>query len=159
MLRKCVAMADTVLRYFRPRHWMWMLHTREGYAKRFYSARYPIFYARALRQLGCLDIAHLAGLDWQDIQDVQKVKSFGVRTVCEIDVQPTADRLKWTFSQADKFDFDGVFIGVAEPLSKGDRPSALGRLCHDLITRREADRSAHRSDRCTSVPKPNALPH
>ncbi len=137
MLRQCVRMADAVRKVFRPQYWLWLLHSLPSYPMRFYAARYPLFYAENLRRLGLADIAHIPGLNWQTPQDIHYAESLGIRTICEIDVVPTMPRLKWTFSQAEKFGFNGVFIGIAEQLSDNKTLTPIGRLCRNLIVRRQ----------------------
>ncbi len=133
MLRQCVRMADAVRKVFHPKYWLWLLHSLPTYPGRFYAARYPLFYAENLRRLGLADIAHIPGLNWQAPQDIRYSESLGIRTICEIDVVPTIPRLKWTFSQAEKFGFDGVFIGMAEQLSNNKALTPIGQLCRNLI--------------------------
>lgn len=138
MLRQCVMMADAVQEVFTPPYWLWMAHSIGNTPQRFYSARFPHFYLENLRRLGYADMAHIAGLEWQMPEDIQVLRQSGLHTICEIDIQPTPERLKWTFGQAQKFGFDGVFVGVAEPLSAGGTLTSLGELCRDLIQQKTA---------------------
>jgi len=134
MLRYCVFLADSVKEVFTPKYWLWMTHTLPRYPERFNSARYAIFYAENLRRLGYIDYAQIAALDWQGVEDVQYLQSLaGLKVIGEIDVQPTEERLKWTFEQCKKFGTDGVFIGVLEPLSSEGRLTALGKTGQQLI--------------------------
>jgi len=64
---------------------------------------------------------------------VAAIQKLGVRTIGEIDVVPTPDRLKWTFEQCRKYGFDGVYIGVVENIFKEGKPTAAGELCGGLI--------------------------
>lgn len=135
MLRRCVFMADAVSQVFEPKQWLWMAHSIGNSRQRFFSARYPAYYTENLRRLGCADYVHVAALDWQMPEDIRQVQETGARAIAEIDVQPSRDRLEWTFSQAKKFGCDGVFIGVAEILVDSTTGSLTerGALARKLI--------------------------
>jgi hypothetical protein len=134
MLRFCVFLADSVHEVFTPEYWLWMTHTIPDYPKRFYSARYPLFYAENLRRLGYLDYAQIAALDWHGIEDIKYLQDMGgLKVIGEIDVAPTKERLEWTFSQCQKYGMDGVYIGVMENLSNNGELSELGKQCNELI--------------------------
>lgn len=126
MLRECIMMADAVQTVFTPPYFSWMTHTIGNPQQRFYSARYPLFYIEQLRRLNLLHIARYAALDWQSPEDVVQARSFGACVIGEADVTPTLDRMIWTFGQARKFHFDGLFVGVAEPLSSAGALTPLG---------------------------------
>lgn len=116
MLRRCASMADAVSSVFEPAHWLWMPHSVGNARQRFFSARYPEYYASNLRRLGCASFVHVAALDWQTAEDVRHLQQTGVRALAEIDVEPSPDRLTWTFEQAKSFGCHGVFIGVVKGL-------------------------------------------
>lgn len=116
MLRRCALMADAVSSVFEPTYWLWMPHSIGNARQRFFSARYPEYYADNLRRLGCADFVHIAALDWQTVEDVRHLQQTGVRALAEIDIEPSPDRLAWTFKQAQSFGCDGVFIGLVKGL-------------------------------------------
>lgn len=124
MLRRCTLMADAVTSVFEPRYWLWMAHSIGNARQRFFSARYPEYYTDNLRRLGCADFVHIAALDWQTAEDVRHIQQAGVRALAEIDIEPSPDRLTWTFEQAKAFGCDGVFIGLV----KGVVDDASGNL-------------------------------
>ena len=134
LLRRCVVLAAAVADVFEPRYWLWMPHSVGNSKQRFFSARYPAYYAENLRRLGCADYVHLAAVDWQTPADVRHLQTFGVRAIAEVDVRPTPERLRWTFEQAQRLGCDGVFLGVMEGLVEGDPPSLTenGRLAQNL---------------------------
>jgi len=129
MLRRCVVLADAVEAVFKPKYWLWMPHSIGNARQRFFSARYPAYYTENLRRLGCADYVHAAALEWQTPEDVRQLRATGVRTIAEIDVTPTPERLAWTFQQAERFGCDGVFLGVVEGLVEG-RPPVLTSSGH-----------------------------
>lgn len=116
MLRRCALMADAASTVFEPTYWLWMPHSIGNARQRFFSARYPEYYTTNLRRLGCADFVHIAALDWQTVEDVRQMQQTGVRALAEIDIEPTPDRLAWTFQQAQSFGCDGVFVGVVRDL-------------------------------------------
>lgn len=117
MLRYCVEMADAVRTVWEPDYWLWMTHTVGPPDRRYYSARYPLFYIEQLQRLGLMDYAHIAVLGWQTRADVDLMRSLGARIIGETDVVMRLDRLLWTFDQSEHFGTDGVFIGAAEALA------------------------------------------
>lgn len=135
MLRRCALMADAVSSVFEPRYWLWMCHSIGNTSQRFFSARYPAYYTENLRRLGCADFIHLAALEWQTPEDVRQIQQTGARVLAEVDVVPSAQRLEWTFQQAERFGCDGVFIGVLEG-SVDEANGGLterGRLVRSLV--------------------------
>jgi hypothetical protein len=133
MLEYYVFLGKAVKSVFEPNYWWCMPHTYPNYPGRFYSARYPLFYAENMARLGMLDYAQIAVLDWQHREDVDYLQNLGLKVIGEKDVQPTADSLTWTFAQAKKYGTDGVFIGILEPLSSSGQLTSLGLLCQQLI--------------------------
>lgn len=144
MLRWCVALADVVGREYQPRHWLWLTHSLGTYPKRFYAARYPLFYTENLRRLGLIDYAQLSVLDWQGVEDVQLMRRMGVRVIGETDIVPSDERLRHLFAQCEKFRTDGVFLGILEHFSEDGRLTPKGELCRSLI---EAFRKQYRADK------------
>ncbi len=137
MLRRCLVLADAVEAVFKPKYWLWMPHSIGNARQRFFSARYPAYYTDNLRRLGCADYVHVAALEWQTPEDVWQLRATGVRTIAEIDVTPTPERLAWTFQQAERFGCDGVFLGAVEGLVAGE-PTSLtrtGQLARDLTAK------------------------
>lgn len=134
LLRRCAALADAVEAVFRPKYWLWLPHSIGNARPRFFSARYPAYYVENLRRLGCGDYMQIAALDWQTPEDIRQLRAVGVRTIAEVDVRPSAERLQWTFQQADRFGCDGVFLGVVEGLvdSESGLLTAQGRLARTL---------------------------
>jgi hypothetical protein len=154
MLNYCVYLADSVKSVFTPKYWLWMTHTLPNYPNRFYSARYALFYAENLRRLGYIDYAQIAALDWQSVEDVRYLQSLaGLKVIGEVDVQPTEERLKWTFEQCRKFRTDGVFIGVIENLSSEGKLTALGESGRQLIMDFRATASVNRKEVSIGIEK------
>ncbi|MHB0998274.1 MAG: beta-galactosidase [Armatimonadota bacterium] len=133
MLKWCVQLAQAVKEEYTPKYWYWLSHTIDTYPMRYYSARYPYFYADNLRRLGVMDYTNLVALDWQGVQDVDYIKTLGVRPLGEIDVIPTVERLKLTFEISKKYGYDGVYVGILENLSSEGKLTPVGELCRELI--------------------------
>lgn len=133
MLKWCVQLSDAVKEVFSPKYWLWLPHGYPDYPGRFYSSRYPLFYAENLKRLGLMDYAHIAALDWQSIQDVENIKKLDIVTIGEVDVEPTEERLQWTFEQSTRFNFDGVYIGIMENLSQNGDLTSVGNLAKEQI--------------------------
>jgi len=133
MLRYCARLAASVRAEYEPPEWLWMTHTIGSYPQRFFSARYPLFYALHLKQAGCLTMAQIAALDWQSREDVQFLREQGIPVIGEIDVVPSPDSLRRLFDQCRKFGTDGAYIGILEQHSERGELTPIGRLCQELI--------------------------
>jgi len=133
MLEYYIFLADAVRQVFTPDYWLAMVHTLPSYPMRFYSARYALFYAENMARLGTLDYSQIAALDWQHEEDVDYLQSVGLKVIGEQNILHTEESLAYTFSQAEKYGMNGVFVGVIELLSSGGQLTSLGQLAQQLI--------------------------
>jgi hypothetical protein len=137
MVEYYVYLSKAVKEVVTPPYWKCMPHSLPTYPMRFYSARYPIFYAENLHRLGIFDYAQISALDWQHKEDVEYIQSLGVKVIGEVDVSPTLYKLDYCFRQSQKFGMDGAFVGVMELLFSGTTSPTLtptGVLCNQLIS-------------------------
>lgn len=135
MLRQCVALAEPVMRRLPDVRLLWMTHTVGTYPMRYYSARYPIYYSENLGALGLIHYAQLATVTgWQEPDDVAAIRAMGLVTVGEIDIPiRTVERAIETFENANRYGFDGVFIGAIEPLVTREGFTEIGEAVRAAV--------------------------
>lgn len=103
-----------------PRIWLWLSHFIR-YPERYYAARFPIFYMRHLRSIGCADAVIVSVVpEWQSRGEITALKELGMRVIGEMDMWPTPEQQREQARLAWDLGCDGFFVGVLENLFTED---------------------------------------